>query len=109
MDIRIEMDAGTATDFGLTVRGQAVRYSVPQQTLTVGSDSAPIKLSDNRLCLRILVDRPSLEVFADIGQVTISSVYLEGNTDDEIRPVADGGNMRVSSLLVSRLEAIWPG
>lgn len=109
MDIRIEIDAGTATDFGLTVRGQPVRYSVPQETLTVGSDSAPLKLADKRLRLRILVDRPSLEVFADIGQVTISAVYLEGNTDNEIRPVADGGSMRVSSLLVSRLESIWPG
>jgi fructan beta-fructosidase len=109
LDIRLEIEPGAATDFGLIVRGQPVRYSVPQQTLTVGSDSAPLILADRRLRLRILVDRPSIEVFADEGQVTISAVYLEGNTNQDIRLVAAGGNMRVNSLVVSRLESIWLG
>jgi fructan beta-fructosidase len=108
LDIRIEIEPeAAATDFGLIVRGQPVRYSVPQQTLTVGADSAPLKLVNKRLRLRILVDRPSLEVFADDGQVTISAVYLEDNARDGIRLVTEGGNMRVPSLKASRLESIW--
>jgi len=107
LDIRVEFEPDMATDFGLIIRGQPVRYSLPRQTLTVGSDSAPLKLANKRLRLRILVDRPSIEVFAEEGQVTISAVYLEGNTSDNISLVADGGKMRVPLLVASRLESIW--
>lgn len=108
LDIRVELELNTATDFGVIVRGHPIRYSVPQQTLTLGSESAPLKLSNKRLRLRILVDRPSIEVYADEGQVTFSAITLD-NTNQDIRLVAEGGKVRVTSLEANRLESIWLG
>src|SRR5260370_19777102 len=52
------------------------------------------------------MDRSSIEVFADEGQVTLSEVTLE-NPNQDVTLVAGGGGMRVVSLEANRLESIW--
>lgn len=108
LDIRTQMEPTGATNFGLIIHGHPVRYSVADQTLHLGSASAPFKLSKNKLQLCILVDRSSIEVFADQGQVSLSAITLE-NSDRNVSIVSDGGSMRVVSLEVNRLESIWLG
>jgi len=78
------------------------------QTLRLGTASAPLKLTGDTLRLRILVDRSSIEAFADHGQVTIAAIALE-QPDHKVSLVAGGGAMRVVSLEANRLEAIWLG
>jgi sucrose-6-phosphate hydrolase SacC (GH32 family) len=77
LDLRVELAPGTAKTFGITVRGHRISYSVADQKLRVDTVEAPLKLDGKNLRLRILIDRPSIEVFADEGEVTISLVVLE--------------------------------
>jgi sucrose-6-phosphate hydrolase SacC (GH32 family) len=109
LDIEVEIEPAGATEFGLAVRGHPIRYSFADGMLTVGSESAALKMRSKTLRLRILVDRPSVEVFADEGQVAFSTVYLEGNTNDDISLMASGGDIHVRSLTSTRLESIWLG
>lgn len=108
LDIEVEIEPAGATEFGLVVRGHPIRYSMTVGAIGVGPDSAPLKIAGKPLRLRILVDRPSIEVFADKGQVTFSTVYLEGNTN-EIVFTASGGDILLRTLTVTRLESIWLG
>jgi sucrose-6-phosphate hydrolase SacC (GH32 family) len=108
LDLRAEIKSAGATDFGLVVHGQSIRYSSADQTLRVGTVSAPLKLTNGTLQLRILADRSSIEMFADYGQVTIAAVTL-AHPDHTVSLVAGGGPMRVVSLEANRLETIWPG
>jgi sucrose-6-phosphate hydrolase SacC (GH32 family) len=108
LDIRAEVRSAGATDFGLIVHGQLIRYSSTDQTLRLGTTSAPLKLAGDTLRLRILVDRSSIETFADYGQVTIAAITLN-HPDHTVSLVAEGGAMRVVALEANRLESIWPG
>ena len=109
LDIRAEIERAGATDFGLVVHGQEIRYSTADETLRLGDVTGPLKLLTNRLRLRILVDRSSIEVFADRGQVTLSIISLASRSDTNARFFAEGGKIRVASLEANRLESIWLG
>jgi sucrose-6-phosphate hydrolase SacC (GH32 family) len=106
LDLQVEMKPAGAEEFGLTVRGQIIRYSVSEKQLHLGPASVPLALPDGLLRLRILLDRSSIEIFAEEGQVTFSAVLLE-NTDNEISFFADRGEIRIVSLEANHLESIW--
>jgi sucrose-6-phosphate hydrolase SacC (GH32 family) len=106
LDIRTEIKSAGAQEFGITIHGQIIRYSVAEQKLWVGSASSPLKLSGGTLRLRILIDRSSIEIFADEGEVTFSMVTLE-NTDKAVSLFSKGGPIRVVCFEVNRLESIW--
>jgi fructan beta-fructosidase len=108
LDIRAEIESAGARSFGLVVHGQRIQYSVADGMLRMGNVSAPLKLRDNRLSLRILVDRSSIDVFADRGQVTISTVTVDSRTDKNVSLLAEDGKIRCVSLEANRLESIWP-
>jgi len=67
-----------------------------------------LKLSNKSLRLCILVDRSSIEVFADQGEVTLSAITL-ANSDRNVSLFSEGGSMRVISFEANRLESIWLG
>lgn len=105
-DLHIEFAADGASEFGLIIQGQKILYSVAKRELQVGSIAAPVNLVHGRLALRILVDRSSLEIFADHGAATISLITLEDNSE---RPsfFSRDGRTRISSLECDHLESIW--
>jgi fructan beta-fructosidase len=107
LDIRTEIDPAGADEFGLEVHGQTIRYSASRHELQVGAVSAPLTLPDGKLRLRILVDRSSVEIYADDGEVTFSLIDLE-KKDQNLRFFATGGKATIVSLEVDCLESIWP-
>ena len=108
LDIEVEIESHGKEEFGLNVAGQQVRYSVADQSLRVGKIVAPLKLSGDTLTLRVVVDRSSMDLFADRGQVTISTVFLEPQFDPKVSLVGDG-KVRARSLRAYRLESMWTG
>src|SRR6185295_16699634 len=66
LDIRAEFEAGDAQEFGLRLRGEPVLYNTKTKRLTTGViGSAPLELENGVLKLHILLDRTSLEIFAN--------------------------------------------
>lgn len=108
LDIETDIDLGTATEVTLTIRGQQITYSTKDQSLTA-LGKAPLKLTDNRLHLRILVDRTSLETFADGGRASLTSCYLPKPTDNPTTTLSTtGGPAQIRSLTVHELTSSWP-
>ena len=103
-DIDADLDVGTATEVGLMVRGEPVVYTVADHRLTA-LGRAPLTLTDGRLRLRVLVDRTSIETFADGGRVSLSSCFLP--TADGLSIVARGGTAHVRSVVVTELRSAW--
>ena len=108
LDLQAEIKPHGATEFGITVHGQEIRYSVADHRLQMGTASAPLELIGDTLRLRILVDRSSIEVFADDGEVTISTVILDSMNKD-VGLFSKGGEATVVSLEADHLESIWLG
>ncbi len=78
--------------------------SVPEHMLT-GEREASLPLTDNLLKSHIFVDKSSVEVFANDGQVVMSSrIYPDKNSND-VKFVSDG-EVKIKSLDFYKLKSI---
>ena len=106
-DIQAEFEPGTATEIGLTVRGEAIVYDVQKKTLTCLGHTAPLELDGGRLKLRILADRTTLEVFGNGGRVSLTSCFLPRPKDRDLGLRIVGGKAKLLHLTVASLHSAW--
>ena len=108
-DICAELELGDAAEVGLKVRGEAVAYNVKDRKLScLGKSAALDPAPGNRLALRVLVDRTSLEVFGNDGRVSMTSCFLPKPEERSLEIYAAGGAARIVSLKVYELRPAWP-
>jgi fructan beta-fructosidase len=106
-DIQAEFEPGTATQVGLTVRGEAIVYDVQKKTLTCLGHTAPLELEDGKLKLRILADRTSLEVFGNSGRVSLTSCFLPRPKEQELGLHIVGGKAKLLRITAIPLRSAW--
>jgi len=105
-DIRADIEINDATEAGLIVRNEPIIYDVKNKRLTALGD-APLSLTDGHLRLTELVDRTSIETFADGGRVSLTSCFLPSPGDSGISLFAKGGTAHVRSLTIYELKSAW--
>ncbi len=105
-DVSAEVEVGAATALRFQVRGAEVLYDVKAQALTALGRTAPLKLDGQRLTLRLLVDRTSLEVFGG-GQVSLTGCFLPPPDDKALVVCAESGSAKIVSLTVHPLRSAW--
>jgi sucrose-6-phosphate hydrolase SacC (GH32 family) len=69
--------------------------------------SAPLKLRNNSIKLRILVDRSSIEVFGNNGEATITCQIFPDPKSNGIEVFSEKGNVRINRLDTWALRSIW--
>lgn len=106
-DIRMEVDPGKAQVFGVWVRGLDLRCDLREKAISFLGKAAPLPLSEGRVKLWLLVDRTSLEIFVDQGQVSLSFCFLPEAADYPLAFYAQGGTVRMVSLAIHELRSIW--
>ena len=107
-DIQAELELQDATAFGLRVRGEDIRYDVKAQTITNLGRTAPLKPDANKhVWIRVLVDRASMEVFGNGGQISMTSNFLPRQKEKGLAIFTEGGNTRIVSLSVHALRSAW--
>ena len=104
-DFRIEL--GKATGFTLDLRGTKLIYDAAKGTLNCKDVTAPVKARDGLLDLFVLVDRGSVEVFADGGRVAMSIAAIPAEKNGKLVLTATGGDMTLHSATVYRLKSAW--
>jgi len=107
--IRADIEPGKAAAFGLNVSGQSIRCDLGASTIiSCLGQSAPLTAGKGHIRLEILVDRTSLEVFADDGRVVLTSAYLRPEVNGGPEFYAEGGEAHLISAEVFPLTSIWP-
>lgn len=106
-DIDAQIEPGAAQETGLCIRGERVRYDVKAKTLHALGRSAPLVPVAGRIQLRVLVDRTSIEIFADGGRVAMCSCFLPDLLDRSLGVYAQGGAAKWNSLVVYELKSAW--
>lgn len=106
-ELAATIEPGTATEVGLTLRGQPLRYDVKAKTLHCLGATAPLEPIDGRIQLHVLVDRTSIEVFANDGRIVMCSCFLPDPLDRSLGLVARGGEAVVRSLEIWELRSAW--
>lgn len=127
LDIVAVFELDTAKRFGLNVReskGEVTRvgYDAAESAVFVDRTAsgqsafnagfaaihaAPLKVEEDRITLRILVDHSSVEVFADDGLVSITDRIFPDGESDGLSVFAEGGEVHLRSLTVYPMESVW--
>jgi len=107
LHIVAEFEVGDAPSFGLNVRGVAVTYDVAAGQLTCRDRSAALKPERGRIRLEVLVDRTSVEIFANGGRVYMPMGIIPKAEDRSVEVFSQGGTTRLVSLRAWSLQSAW--
>ncbi len=105
MDLEFVLKPGKE-DLIIRVRGQEVIYEPKQEQIRFLDVAAPVALQDGSLKLRVLVDRGSIEIFINDGQVAISKgvLFESGNRSLEMQCL-DAANLISGEM--HELKSAW--
>jgi len=98
-------DATTNTVFVDRTRSGTVDF----QEGFASRNAAPLSTTDRRVTLRVLVDRSSVEVFANDGARVLTHCIFPDSTSDGVAAFATGGTAELVSLDAWPLRSIWTG
>lgn len=109
-DVEAEFEipaAGAASEFGIKVRGTTVAYKTSAKSLSALDRTAPLTPVENRIRLRILADRSSLEVFGNEGTAALTSGFHPPAASRAVEAYAVGGAVKLVSMDVHQLRGAW--
>ncbi|MBN2511299.1 MAG: GH32 C-terminal domain-containing protein [Sedimentisphaerales bacterium] len=96
-----------AQSCSLVVRDIPIVYDAAKQQLTCLDKSAPLAPIDGKIRLEVLVDRMSIEIFANSGQVYMPLGVNLTAKPDSLQWNCTGGNGMIEKLDVYTLKSIW--
>ena len=109
-DIEMEIDlTGTdASEVVLELAGSSkVRYLVKEKVLESCGARARAAPENNRVQLRVLLDRTSVEAFGNRGLVSISKCMLPNDSKPPLVLSAVGGKAKLNRLTLHTVKSMW--
>jgi fructan beta-fructosidase len=103
----------TSDTFGFIVRldkkdnGTEIMYTSKNKTLSCLGKSAIVEPVDGIIKLEILLDRTSIEIFANDGRIVMSSSFVPSDKADGLYLFNTGGELLVEKLEIYPLKSIW--
>jgi fructan beta-fructosidase len=107
LDVELELQGTPNATARLTVRGIPVVFDFQKHELSCRKVVAPLEPIGERIRLRVLVDRGSIEIFGNDGRVAISVGVMPRPDDQAVELSTKGGDLIVSSLDVHKLRSAW--
>jgi len=106
-DIDAEFEVDEAGDFGFVINCSSIVYDSKENELSCGEETARLKPINGKIKLRILVDRVSIEIFANSGRIYMPvEANHEGNKKG-LEVFTKSGDTEISTLKVYELQSIW--
>lgn len=107
LDLDLEVELASAKQLGLNLRGEEVTYDVKDKKLKAFGRALALSPTNGRLELRVLLDRTSIELFGNHGDVTLSGVFFADPANRDLALTASGGAAQVHRLVVHELRPVW--
>ena len=105
LDIEVEVELSSGASFSVIVHGRFIICGSEQ--ITCLGNTAPLALKDGIIHFRLLIDRTSIELFGNHGEVSMSSCFLPEREFTSVQCRADSAPVYVKSLIVHRLCSAW--
>jgi len=102
-----DLDVGNAAEIALTFRGQKAIWGGTSRQLAFMDSHIPVVPANNRIRLRVIVDRNSVEIYANQGEATITRLFYPDPHDRSYSLNAKGGSIRLINMEVYELGSIW--
>ncbi len=106
-EIIAEIEPGQAKQVGFRIRGEALTYSVTDERLTFMESDASLPMADGTVKLRMIVDRGSVEVYANQGEITFTKLFYPDPSNMNLELFSKGGTARIRAMEAYRLRSIW--
>ena len=103
MDVEATFQVEQAKRVGLEISGERIVYDGVEEKL----DGAPLPLIDGAVTLRVLIDRPMLEIIGGEGRVVITRGRKQPGRSGKVVAFAEGGDAELLELSVRQLDSIW--
>jgi sucrose-6-phosphate hydrolase SacC (GH32 family) len=84
-----------------------VTFNRVENLLSCGEEEAELKPEDGKIRLRILVDRVSVEIFANNGSLYMPISAYFNDEERGLTVFTKGGYTMIHSLKVHELKSIW--
>jgi fructan beta-fructosidase len=110
---------GDAEEVGFEINGFPVSYNIKKKLLvggegkkgghfSSGETKAELKPIDGKISLRMLVDRPSVEIYANQGRIYMPMQAVRDLDDKSLKIYSKGGDAHIEELTVYEVKSIWP-
>jgi spore coat protein H len=113
LELRAEILPGTATNFGVRLRGAqpgaadiVVRYT-PGRLNVAGREVAYTHPAGTVFTLRLFLDKSVLETFIDDGQLVVTQVIAPAAADVRPEIFAEGGTVLVQQFETWEMRPLW--
>jgi len=106
-DIRAECLVADADALTFTIRGVEVTYSAKDRELACLDKRAPLAPDAGKIRLQFLVDRTSIEIFANDGRVYMPMGIVLDDMNRSLAIHARGGAAQIASLEINELRSAW--
>ena len=111
--IMAKFDPKTSDGFGFIIRngkktsGATLKYEPAKKMLDCLDRQALVEPINGKINLEILVDQSSIEIFANDGEVVLSSCFNPTAGDDELVLWTQGGELFVDDLEIHQIKSAW--
>jgi len=105
--IRAELKVGDVQETGFVIRDIPVVYNVRKKELSCQKKTASLQPVDGKISIELLVDRTSIEIFANNGRVYMPIGVILADNSKSLEIFTKGGNTEVESLEVYELNSAW--
>ncbi len=108
-DMKSEFSLGGAKKLILDIVGRKVEFDAVEKWIALDGIRAPLDLDGKNLKLRVVVDRTSIEIFAQDGEVQICKVFRPRNdmAHKGVSVSSEGGNATVESAKIWEMKPAW--
>ena len=107
LEVLAEITPGTAEEVSFNLRGVAVTYDTKKQTLSCLDKTAAFPLEHGKIRLRMLVDRTSVDIFGNDGQLYMPLGVVMASDNKSLGVSAKGGEAQINSLEAYELKSAW--
>jgi sucrose-6-phosphate hydrolase SacC (GH32 family) len=107
LEIQSEIELGSASEVGFTLRGNPLLYNVQNKTLTCKDETVEVEPGDGKIRLHIFVDRTTIEIFGNEGRMPIFLCFPLDTENKSLEVFARGGQANIQRLKVWKLKSIW--
>jgi len=102
-DVTATFKLGNAKVLGLDIGGNRIEYNAEEGRL----QDAPLKPVDGKVTIRVLVDRPMMEIIGNNGRVYITRPREKKGKVETIEAFASGGTAQLVQIEANELKSIW--
>ncbi len=104
--IKSEIKPQEAAEVKFVIRGVPVTYDVASQQLNCQGKTASLALVDGKISLELLVDRMSIEIFANGGSVYMP-IGVDISENQNTLELSVNGNASVENMDIYELNPVW--